>query len=402
MPYLKTYSIKSVVFNPVSKKLTLVLFLICLGWFQAFSQKSPPIELSNLLVQLASMQSTGNLNYPKGAFTSQRKYNYSSNYKEDYNLFFTALVLFNLERYKSYLSKQDQEYADTIRKNALPYFKLFLNKKNNTTYNFWQKDPPVIFPNGGWLNRYNQSKALPDDIDDCAIAMMALGGSINGVDSMKNYFVAYRNSEKKIAKSFYSKYSNRQVYSTWLGAKFPIDIDICVLSNVLVMNYQYGGRFNQTDSASLQLIIDLVKAEKYIRDPQYVSQHYENTSTILYHLARLMSYSNDVSLLALKPILVKQTYKALHTSKNGLEQLILKNALLQYGETGPDLVFTDRDSLHNNNYPFFIANMSAVLNNPFKRMVAFSKIGRFEYYSEAYNLSLLIENSVLSQIGHKY
>ena len=401
MPYLKTFSIKRVGFNLVSRKLTLVLFLICLTCNQSFSQAPSQSEITNLLSQLTNMQSLGNSNYPKGAFASQRKYNYSNSYKEDYNLFFTALVLFNLERYKNHFSDKDVLYVDSIRNNAIPYFKLFLNKKNNTTYNFWQRDPPVIFPNGGWLNKFNQSRALPDDIDDCAIAMMAFRGSLNGVDSMKNYFVAYRNSEKKIAKSFYPKYNDRPVYSTWLGAKFPIDIDICVLSNVLVMNYQYGVSFNQTDSASLQLIIDLIKAEKYIKDPQYVSQHYENTSTILYHLARLMSYSNDESFLALKPVLIKQTYAALNNSKIGLEQLILKNALLQLGATGPELVYTDKTSLNNNNYPFFIANMSAVLNNPFKRMVAFSKLGRFEYYSEAYNLSLIIENRILSHIVHK-
>ncbi len=401
MPYLKIISIKRFGFNVFARKLTFVLFLICLSWNQTFSQDPHQSEITDLLSQLASIQSPGNLNYPKGAFASQRKYNYSNTYKEDYNLFFTALVLFNLERYKSYFSDKDLLYVDRIRNNAVPYFKLFLNKKNNTTYNFWQKDPPVIFPNGGWLNKFNQSSALPDDIDDCSIALMALRGSISSVDTMKTYFVAYRNSEKRYAKSFYSKYNKRPVYSTWLGAKFPIDIDICVLSNVLVMNYQLGVNFNQTDSASLQLIIDLIKADKYIKDPRYVSQHYENKSTILYHLARLTSYTDDATLLALKPTLIKQTYATLSSSKNGLEQLILKNALLQFGATGPELVYTDKAALYSNNYPFFIADLPAILNNPFKRVVTFSKIGRFEYYSEAYNLSLLIENRILSHIVHK-
>jgi len=401
MPYLKSYS-NEYIPQAVSRKLTLVIAFMCFVFTHSYSQELGQGSVKSLLSELMNLQSLGNEYYPKGAFASQRKYNYSATYKEDNNLFFTALVLYNLERYKSKLSKEDLVYVNEIRKNALTYFELFLNKKNNTTYNFWQRDPPVIFPNGGWLNRYNQSRALPDDIDDCAIAMMALGGAANKVDSMKIYFSAYRNKEKKIANSFYTKYNNRQVYSTWLGAKFPIDIDICVLSNVLVMNYQFGVEFNKTDSASLQLIIDLIKEEKYITDPQYVSQHYENTSTILYHLSRLMSYSKDPSFLELRPVLVKQTYFALQKSKIGLEQLILKNALLQLGVTGPDLYFSDIESLNNNNYPFFIANMSAVLNNPFKRIVAFSKVGRFEYYSKAYNLSLLIENRVLSHIDHKY
>jgi hypothetical protein len=40
--------------------------------------------------------------------------------------------------------------------------------------------------------------------------------------------------------------------------------------------------------------------------------------------------------------------------------------------------------------------MSAVLNNPFKRIIAFLKVGRFEYFSKAYHLSLLIENRLLN------
>jgi len=396
MPYLKYFPSELKCFSVVLIKPTLVLFFVLVGWTHSFSQQKDQTSIKDMLSELASMQSTGNINYPKGAFASQRKYNYSNSYKEDYNLFFTALVLYNLERYKDKLSISAQCYVDSIRKNALPYFDLFLNKKNNTTYNFWQKDPPIVFPNGGWLNRYNQSAALPDDIDDCSIVMLALGSSPSRVDSLKNYFLAFRNKKNKTAKSFYTKYKNRPVYSTWLGAKYPIDIDICVLSNVLVMNYQLGIKFNETDSATLQLIIDLIKDEKQVSDPRYVSQHYENTSTILYHIARLMSYSNDTALLSLKPALVKQAYRALSNSKTGLEQLLLKNALLQLGAHGTDLVFSDSASLNKNDFPFFIANMSAVLNNPFKRIIAFLKVGRFEYFSKAYHLSLLIENRLLN------
>jgi hypothetical protein len=79
-----------------------------------------------------------------------------------------------------------------------------------------------------------------------------------------------------------------------------------------------------------------------------------------------------------------------------ISKLLLKNALLQLGAHGTDLVFSDSASLNKNDFPFFIANMSAVLNNPFKRIIAFLKVGRFEYFSKAYHLSLLIENRLLN------
>jgi len=48
-----------------------------------------------------------------------------------------------------------------------------------------------------------------------------------------------------------------------------------------------------------------------------------------------------------------------------------------------------------NNYPYFVANIASVLSNPFKRIVNGINIVRFDYYSYAFNLSLLYENSML-------
>lgn len=350
-----------------------------------------------ILQKILQLQSNGDGYYKKGAFPSQRKYFWGKQLKEDDNLFFTAIVLYQLERYKGLMNQEELLIAQQIRTQALPYFTQFQNAQKRPTFNFWQKNPPVIFPNGGWLNHYNKTRALPDDIDDCALAALAMGSDFKQVDSMKRIFVQYKNTQLKSAKSFYTKYKNAPVYSTWLGSKFPIDIDICVLSNVLVMNYATNTKFNSTDSASLQLIIQLVRDNKHIKDPRFVSQHYQNTPNILYHLARLIHYTNDRALQALKPLLIIQIKEQLNHVHSALAQLILKNALLQLGMEGPDLTFTNTVGLYQKDYSFFIANMSAVLNNPFKRLVSFSRIGTFNYYSDAFNLSLVLENIWLNR-----
>ena len=52
-------------------------------------------------------------------------------------------------------------------------------------------------------------------------------------------------------------------------------------------------------------------------------------------------------------------------------------------------------SLTASNYPYFVANIASVLNNPLKRIVNRTNIVLFDYYSYAFNLSLLYENWML-------
>jgi hypothetical protein len=152
---------------------------------------------------------------------------------------------------------------------------------------------------------------------------------------------------------------------------------------------------NATDSASLDLIVDLVKANKHLTDPKYVSQHYANSATILYHVARLAYYSDYPALLALKPKLLEQAVELSKQARFPLEQLLLNTTVLRLGGKMDLPLSVNETSLMANNYPYFVANIASVLNNPFKRVVNRSNIVRFDYYSYAFNLSLMYENLML-------
>ena len=355
----------------------------------------------NILKQIASLQSKDAKDFPDGAFPSFRRYHFSKTLKADYNLFYTALVIYNIERYKAILTQEELSILAQIKANANPYFELFKNKKNNLTYNFWPKYPAQVFPNGGWLNKFNEMNALPDDVDDCSLLMLALGNQDSLVNNMSKLFLSFTNTKVKKSNGYYKRYKNSPVYNTWLGNGYPIDIDISVLSNVLLLKYTYHQSLNKYDSASLDLIVDVLKRNKHINDPSYASVHYSNASTIIYHVARLMQYSNHSSLLQLKPLLLKQSYKLLDGSKSALERLILINSIMQMGgkvdENIAIKIINDKQLLIQNDYPYFNANMAAILNNPFKRILSATKIGKFYYYSDAFNLSLLFEQEMLRQ-----
>lgn len=330
-----------------------------------------------------------------GSFPSYRKYYFSSKLKQEDNVFFTSLVLFNIGQFSSLMHPEELSMLEKAKSNALVYIDRFKNQNNHLTYNFWPRNPPQIFPNGGWLNLINKNAALADDIDDGAITLLALGSNDSLAKLMQSKIGAFRVGLIKPNRSFYKEYKDRPVYSTWLGTKMPKDVDLSVLTNVLLMHTIAKIPLNATDSASLDLIVDLVKANKHLTDPTYVSQHYANSATILYHVARLAYYSNYPALLVLKPALLEQAIELSRQARFPLEQLLLNTSILRLGGNIDFPIEVNEASLKVHNYPYFVANIASVLINPFKRVVNRSNIVRFDYYSYAFNLSLIYENLML-------
>ena len=350
------------------------------------------IHLLHLMDQLQVKEDEGLMS---GSFPSLRKYYFSSQYKNEDNIFFTSLILWNLGQFKTKMLPEEMVYLEQFKTNARSYIERFKNQKNQLTYNFWPRNPPQIFPNGGWLNLLNKKFALADDIDDGAITLLALCTNDSLAKAMQSKFGDYRVGLIKPNRGFYKQFKDRPVYSTWLGNKMPKDVDLSVLTNVVLMHTVAKIPLNATDSASLDLIVDLVKANKHITDPKYVSQHYANSATIIYHVARLIYYSDYPPLLALKPILLKQALDLSKQAQFPLEQLLLNTSVLRLGGKIELPMDVNEVSLTASNYPYFVANIASVLNNPLKRIVNRTNIVRFDYYSYAFNLSLLYENWML-------
>jgi len=341
------------------------------------------IAILNLIANLQFNNPSEVLN---GSFPSYRKYYFSTKLKQEDNVFFTSLVLFNIGQFSAQMHPDELAMIEKTKANAHIYIERFKNQNNQLTYNFWPRNPPQIFPNGGWLNRLNSKAALADDIDDGAITLLALGATNSLAKAMQTKFGAFRVGLVKPNQSFYRQYKDRPVYSTWLGNKMPKDVDLSVLTNVVLMHTIAKIPLNATDSASLDLIVDLVNANKHLTDPKYVSQHYAHSATIIYHIARLIYYTDYPTLLALKPILLNQALDLSKQAQFPLEQLLLNTSILRLGGKMDLPLSVNEASLTANIYPYFVANIASVLNNPFKRIVNRTNIVRFDYYSYAFNL----------------
>lgn len=360
------------------------------------------ISVHHLLQLISRQQKVHHPYFFKGVFPSYRTYHLNTP-KADNNIFFTGLILFTLQKLYPKASPQDKILIDSIVLRAKPAFSLFKNKSGRNTYNFWQTNPPQVFPNGGWLNWMNQSMALPDDIDDTVISLLALNA--DSTDASLAHLLMQQYTNLKHNKKIHNTPKPLQLfdaYSTWFGNKMPIDFDICVLTNVLYFVYYYHLPLSKADSASIHLIKKCIEKKYIDNKASIISPHYQRTPVILYHLARLMSLPEFRALDQYQPELIQLANKWLKKSSTlFFDRIILSTALLQWKQPifnniniqtkQFQSIFMDED------FVFFKANMGSILPQPFKSLSIFFDIGEFNYDAPAYNMVLLLEYLLLQQ-----
>lgn len=372
----------------------------CLSFFSFRALANDSLAITRLLERIGQLQPKESGVFPKGCIPSYRMYALNkTRYKADINPFFTGLIAFTLAHIKNDLSSAQQAQANSIITNALEVYPRFQNRKNNRlTYNFWPTDNPQIFPHSGWLNLFNKKRALPDDLDDTVIILMAQQKSDSAAKEIHQLMQGFTNNDSKKVTNTFKEYQQIGAYSTWFGKKMPVDFDISVLCNVLYFVQHYNLQWTAADSASLNLIEDVIKTGKHIKFADYVSPHYVTVPNILYHISRLMSLKPIPALEKLKPQLIEDAKTALSASSNFMDKVILSTSLLRWGVKPPDMQINSKTSLvdliEDEQFYFFIASMASMLPDPWKKRVTNIGIATFYYYCPAYNHLLLLENLV--------
>lgn len=360
-----------------------------------------------LLTKIQALQQT-NTGFPPGIFPSTRVYAYNkNNIKNDPNVFFTGLIVLTLKKYQKNCTPYQQSIINQIAKDALSQVGLFKNKQGRDTYNFWRTDTSQIFPNAGWLNKFDKSQSLPDDFDDTVILLWAQEVSRERATAIHDTMQLFANTKGKTVKNTLKAFETLPAYSTWFGKKMPIDFDMAVLCNVLSFVNAYDLPWTLSDSASLQLITTAIQNNWHMRKANFITPHYAKPAVLLYHIARLLNadkQQNMEALMALKPSLLHSADSLLVISKDPLETVLLQSARLQFGGItnnvqAPQTV--DAAVIEQSTYPFFIANMASMLPNPVKRPLSKLAFAKFEYRCPAYNLALLWENKHLCVPLHK-
>ena len=307
--------------------------ILCIHSLHSIAQDS---ALMNKLIQrIAAQQAGGDTFFNVGIFPSYISNTASfSKHKKDNNIFFTALVDYTLRN----LHKErlvDSTAYNIIHSRALLAYLYFKNKKGRSTYNFWRTDTTYTFPYTNWIYKVKKNTALPDDMDDTVLSLLAQGTDSSTAAAVHAQMQQYINDSMAEAKAIEKSYRQYKAYSVWYGKHFPVVFDVCVLSNVLHFVQQYNIHWTAADSASLNVILLSIKSGDYIRKPLSISPYYGNTSIILYHLARLMSDKPIPELEALKVQLLTSAVQQFAYTKNLLEKAILCTAIMRWGYVPP-------------------------------------------------------------------
>lgn len=374
-----------------------LLYLILLIIHPVYSYTQDTAQETLLLQEIVKLQVKKDSFYYTGMFPTLRTNARNTNIiKDDNNIFFTALVAFTLQQIRNDLTPTQQRLCDIIIEKAHKSYSHFQNRKGKPTYNFWSTNPRIIFPNNWFLNLFNRSQALPDDIDDTVIAWLSKDANDSIVNIIHDLMIQHTNGIPKEAKNTFKSYKHITAYSTWLGNKMPIDFDFSVLCNVMYFLCDRKVAFNKYDSATINLIHAIIINDQHKSDPAYISPHYARTPILLYHIARLLGRFHIPILDALKPQLIKDSYAALKKCNNIFDSILLHTALIRLGASPKPLsnIFERSNKLVDNRNVFFMASFSSMMPNPFKKWFIPSKIIKFYYSCSAYNLALLLENVI--------
>lgn len=370
-------------------KLLPVLWLFCA--LSANAQTNP------LLQQIADLQVRGDARYRDGMFATHRWNGKATSYREDNNIFFTALTVYTLQSLYHALNDNEQTLADSIISRAQANYPHYRNRNGELSYNFWQVHPYELpFPGRKLWSRMRKFR-LADDLDDTSLIYLTLDihDSIAwGVKRMMEAQVG-----EKPLKSTFKPYRHYRAYRTWFADKMKQDLDICVMANVLLFVFEKQLPLSQYDEQTIKLITRMVHEDQHLIHPKLVSPHYQQSSVILYHLSRLIAVADHPALDQLKPKVLADLEDQYASSQYAMEKLILQSSLLRLGNQKPlaadmpQVSDQDREAFY-----WFYANPFSGSRFFFKRLLGRSEFLQSRYTSGAYYLTLQLENSLLHRI----
>lgn len=371
----------------------LILFLLCGA--SAILKAQDTAVIGGVLEKLEGMQVSEDAFYFEGLFPAYRRYGAARKLKEDNAVFFTGLIAFTLKELRPFFSREQQVRCDSILARAIRSYPLFQNVRGRPTFNFWRTDPPLVFPNSWFLNHFNESQQLPDDLDDTVILWLTMQPSDSVAVLVKALMAAHANGEKGLIKNTYRKYRDIPAYSTWFGEKMPVDFDFCVLCNVLYFVHAYHLPLNAHDSASVDLLRRMIVDGDYLKHPGFISPHYARTPLLLYHVARLLGRFSVPALDTLKPRLLDEVHRIYGQSDSWLDSVILSTAAMRLGGECLPVTPPDNNRMYEDNATFFVASFSAILPRFWKKLLLNNQLIKYYYFCPAYRYTLYLENYIL-------
>lgn len=357
------------------------------------------ILIPKLFQTLLNKQIITNNFFIEGSFSCYRQRGDNENLKADNNVFYTALIAYTLQDLKPYLTSNESILADTIINRAARAFVHYKNAKSRLSYNFWATaNDGNFFPNDKLLSKLKKSLALPDDLDDTGIILSVLNVSKDTAAKAHLLMQNFVNGKYATIKNTYKKYRKIPAYSTWYGVKMPVDFDFGVHCNILSFVNKYNLPWQNADSVTYKLLLDMINEKQYINAPIYISPYYSYSPVLVYHIARLMNTKKMLELENKKTEIANDALNILATTNNDLYKIMLATSLHKLNATAPNIEVTDamaNGSLNNTDFVYYTGHLFGHLNNSIKAIASNLNATHFKWYCSAFNDCLLLEYLIL-------
>ncbi len=351
--------------------------------------------ISELLTTLQKLQvASSQKGYVPGVFASQRYHCFLPYNREDENVFFTSAIVFALQQHLADFSDNEAEVATKIITSAVTSYPFFKNYQGCKTYNFFKTQPLDFFPNGKIMRHFNFFK-LADDSDDTAYIYLT---SKQDNSWLQQKLVKHANGTLKWNSFVPKAYKNHKAYSVYFGKNMHIEIDICVLSTILLWHHKNNFKYEKQDKDSISYILEAVISKDYITKPYIVAPCYPTTAQICYHISRLL-YNVDEQhrLHVLKPILLSDIHILRKEAKSFIETLFYDIALLNLGTLPANKTTYNIDIILNNTSFFYTSVPLMIPKAAIRNLQRFKICKTIELRTKCkgYTAALLLEYEML-------
>ena len=358
--------------------------------------KIPTVDF--LIEKIAQLQSHQHDFYSDGMFASQRFHRWLPYTREDNNIYYPALIAFTLQKSLKYLTPPQQNKVKHIIKGITQNYPRFEGLQNPHLYNFYQTKPIAPYPNGYILSKFNYF-ILPEDAD-CTVLVAITNPENTSKQALiiRDYLIKFANLSAKKTKYALPQYAHLPAYGVWFGSgKMPIEIDICVLCNILCFNQQYQLPLIEQDQASFEFIRMAIESNDILQRPFALSSYYPNSSIILYHIARLWDTLARPGVHLPTQKIIKLIQAQAHDVSTQFEKMLLDIALLKM-QVLPEKSTLDGNQLIEEfkSFPYFIASMPYDSPTAWLEAIKNHSLFHIYYKNTAYYYTLWLEYELLT------
>ena len=318
------------------------------------------------------------------------------NYQPDNNVFFTAIGSFTLRNLKPFVGIQHEKAIDSILHRSSRAFPSFQQKDGLPLYNFWPRGGKIM-PHSFIAQHMTQKFNISEDADDTVMILMSLQNNDSANLYVKKRLMELSNggSARKNIKSTFKRLRNYNAYTTYLGYKMQTDFDFAVQCNIMYFMYKKKMVNSKEDTATIDLLTEMVKERLYMTRPKFISPYYGYPSLLLYHLTRLMSTHHPAALELHKTTIINDLHALYAKAKYPLEKTILQTSLMRLGES-PELP-TEREiqeirHIDQHKFSFFQARPAYWCRPLMKSIFLHVEWVNYHFFSPTHDKILLLEN----------